>query len=262
MLRTFLRSGVYDDIEEEHEDWADAVTHERSEPSIHADDCAFGETAMQINSFQARAVATLTPGDHLDPWAASDEFGRSLHPIQDFYSHSNWVELGFPVAQTARASDLVDFGTRLAGTNGLGPWAAPGPLGLVRGNIRSADFVTPRRFRFQPASGFLEALDSNGDGKTDAADATVADFPAGWRVGLLPHPTQPGKAGFVPGIDTDGDGQFTSLSTDGPRSVPILRNGADLRLLISAVGARPATRCSRTNATPTCATPPGTAHSP
>jgi hypothetical protein len=208
------------------------------EPSIHADDCAFSETATQINSFHARAVAKLVPGDFLDPWAASDEFGRSLHPIQDFYSHSNWVELGFPVAQTARASDLVDFGTRLAGTNGLGPWAAPEPLGLVRGNIRSADFVTPRRFRFQPASGFLEAVDANGEHTEDAADATVADFPVGWRVGLLPHPTQPGKAGFVPGIDTNGDGQFTTLPTFGPHTVPILQNGADLRLLISGVGER------------------------
>ncbi len=245
VLRAFLRSGVYDEIEAGHE-WADSdpwpVSNPRlDEPSIHADDCAFGETATQINSFHARAVATLTPGDYLDPWAASDEFGRSLHPIQDFYSHSNWVELGFPVAQRARASDLVDFSTRLAGTNRLGPWAAPGPLGLVRGNILSADFVTPRRFRFQSAKGFLEPLDWNGDGKTDAADATVADFPAGWRVGLLPHPNQPGKAGFVPGIDTNGNGQFTSLPTFGPGKVPVLQSGADRRLLISGVGARPAT---------------------
>ncbi len=240
VLRTFLRNGVYDEIAEEHHDWADSGARE-DVPWIHADDCAFGETATQINSFQARAVATLIPGDQLDPWAASDEFGRSLHPIQDFYSHSNWVEMGFPAGQMARASDLVDFGTRLAGTNGLGPWAAPGPLGQVRGNIRSADFVTPTRFLFQPAAGYLEVVDVNGDGKTDAADATVADFPAGWRVGLMPHPTQPGKAGFVPGIDTDGNGQFTSLMTHGPRTVPILQNGADLRLLISGVGARPAT---------------------
>jgi hypothetical protein len=247
VLATFLRSGVYAEIEEGHK-WADSGER-NNEPSIHADDCAFGETATQINSFHARAVGKLTPGDFLDPWLASDEFGRSLHPIQDFYSHSNWVELGFPVGQTARAGDLVDFSTRLAGTDGLGPWAAPGPLGLVRGPDRarrgsailSADFVTPRRFRFQSAKGFLEALDWNGDGKIDAADATVADFPAGWRVGLLPHPTQAGKAGFVPGIDADGDGQFTSLSTSGPGKVPILRNGADRRLLISGVGGRPAT---------------------
>jgi hypothetical protein len=240
VLSTFLRSGVYDEIKEQGHDWADDKDSPRvNEPSIHADDCAFSETATQINSFHARAVAKLVPGDHLDPWAASDEFGRSLHPIQDFYSHSNWVELGFPVAQTARASDLVDFSTRLAGANGLGKWATPGPLGQVRGNIRSADFVTPRRFRFHSASGFLRALDANGDPTEDAAHATVADFPAGWRVGLLPHPTQPGKAGFVPGIDTNGDGQFTSLSTHGPRNVPILRNGADLRLLISGVGGRP-----------------------
>jgi hypothetical protein len=235
VLRPFLRSGVYDDIVDEHDDWADDGVRQHV-PWIHADDCAFSETAMQINSFQARAVRRLTPGGQLDPWAASDQFGRSLHPSQDFYSHSNWVELGFPVGQTARASDLVDFGTRLAGTNGLGPWATPGPLGPVRGDIRSADFVTPRLI--PSTSGFLKVVDVNGDGQTDAADATVSDFPADWRVGLLPHPTQSGKAGFVPGVDTDGDGQFTSLPTYGPHDVPILLNGAEVRLLISGVGDR------------------------
>ncbi len=235
---TFLRSGVYDDIVDEHKDWADAGERQH-QPWIHADDCAFGETAQQINSFQTAAVTTLTPGSQLKPWSASDQFGRSLHPIQDFYSHSNWVELGFPVNQTARASDLLDFGTRLAGSNGLGPWAAPGPLGIVRRDIRSADFVAPTLARTE--SGFLEVIDVNDDGLTDAADATVSDFPAGWRVGLLPHPTRAGKAGFVPGVDTNGDGQFTSLPTFGQHKVPILESGADFRLLISGVGDRPAT---------------------
>lgn len=237
-LKPFLRSGVYDDIVDEHDAWADAGER-KDVPWIHADDCAFSETAMQINSFQTGAVTRLTPGGQLDPWSASDLFGRSLHPAQDFYAHSNWVELGFPVTQAARMSDLVDFGTRLAGTNGLGRWATPGPLGLVRSGILSADFVTPTLFL--TGSGFLEVVDVNGDGLVDAEDATISDFPAGWGVGLLPHPTQPGKAGFVPGVDTNGDGQFTSLPTFGPHTVPILQNGAEFRLLISAVGARPAT---------------------
>lgn len=238
VLRPFLRRGVYDDIVEEHGDWADAGPRE-DVPWIHADDCAFTETAAQINSFQARAAARLTPGSGMDPWAASDQFGRSLHPTQDFYSHSNWVELGFPTARTAKVSDLVDFGTRFAGASGLGPWSTPGPLGVVRRDIRSADMVTTRLRR--SSSGFLEVVDVNHDGRTDAKDAAVSDFPRGWRVGLLPHPTLSGKAGFVPGVDTNGDGQFTSLPTFGPRKVPVLQNGGDARLLISGVGARPAT---------------------
>ena len=260
VLRTFLRSGVFGDIEEQ-QDWADSGSR-TAVPWIHADDCAFRETATQINSFQSRAVSTLTPGAQLNPWEASQEFGRSLHPIQDFYSHSNWVELGFPAAQTARAGDLVDFGTRLAGPNGLGPWAAPAPLGTVRGNIRSADFVSPRLPLARSASGYLQVRDVNGDHKIDAADATVADFSPASRVGLLPHPTQAGKAGFVPGVDTDGNGQFTSLETSGPGRVPILRNGANHRLLISGVGIGRPPRCSRTIATRTSATPPENASSP
>ena len=239
VLSSFLREGVFNDIEDEHEDWADLDLSPRPQiPWIHSDDCAFGETAAQINAFQSRAVETLTPGSQLDPWSAADQFGRSLHPIQDFYSHSNWVELGYPAGTTATARDLVDFGTRLAGSNGLGPWATPGPLGVVRGDIRSADFVTSQLV--QSDAGFLVVRDVNGDHEINAADAAVADFPATWRVGLLPHPTQSGKAGFVPGADINGDGQFTALGTSGPVPVPVLRKGGDVRLLISAVGARPA----------------------
>lgn len=192
VLRPFLRRGVYDDIVEEHDDWADDGPRE-DVPWIHADDCAFTETAAQVNSFQTRAVARLTPGSGLDPWSASDQFGRSLHPVQDFYSHSNWVELGFPAARTTRMSDLVDFGTRLAGSNGLGPWSAPGPLGVVRRDIRSADFVTTRLTR--SSSGFLEVADVNNDGRIDANDATVTDFPKGLagRAALSPDPVRQGR---------------------------------------------------------------------
>lgn len=62
----------------------------------HFDDCNFTGGSQVVASSQAEAVAQL------DPAAASPEsdllvvraFARSLHALQDFYAHSNWVELG------------------------------------------------------------------------------------------------------------------------------------------------------------------------
>jgi len=68
----------------------------------HFDDCNFsGGSAVVVDS-QARAV------EQLEPSAATPEadlnairfFARSLHALQDFYAHTNWVELG--------ADQLVD----------------------------------------------------------------------------------------------------------------------------------------------------------
>jgi hypothetical protein len=62
----------------------------------HFDDCNFSGGSQVVQSSQAEAVA------HLDPSAVTPErdllairaFGRSLHAVQDFYAHTNWIELG------------------------------------------------------------------------------------------------------------------------------------------------------------------------
>ena len=62
----------------------------------HFDDCNFSGGADVVRSSQAEAVV------HLDPSVTGSEadgrairaFGRSLHALQDFYAHTNWVELG------------------------------------------------------------------------------------------------------------------------------------------------------------------------
>jgi hypothetical protein len=62
----------------------------------HFDDCNFSGGSAVVQNSQAEAVALLDPSalaaerDSL----AIRAFGRSLHAVQDFYSHSNWVELG------------------------------------------------------------------------------------------------------------------------------------------------------------------------
>lgn len=72
------------------------------ETANHFDGCNFTGGAQVVQESQAEAVARLNPR------TASQEtdvlviraFARSLHALQDFYAHTNWIELG--------ATGLVD----------------------------------------------------------------------------------------------------------------------------------------------------------
>lgn len=62
----------------------------------HFDDCNFTGGSQVVISNQAAAVGYLdpaAPGSEADAQAVV-HFARSLHALQDFYAHSNWVELG------------------------------------------------------------------------------------------------------------------------------------------------------------------------
>ena len=248
----FIRPGVFDDIVDEHADWADddEAGEAKEVKWVHADGCAFDETIEQINAFYVNAVVNLVPGAAVfEPWSATDDWGRVLHPTQDFYSHSNWVELGFPAqddpstsAIEISANDLVDFGTRLAGPNGLGDWQTPArpsdSLATVRDDILMVDMVDTPLGQVDGV-GALDIRKPDGS-LGDPSDATYVPFNPAWRFGLLPHPTIAGAAGFVPGVDLDGDATFAYLGTDeGIFDVPVMTSGADRRLLISAIGGRP-----------------------
>ncbi len=70
--------------------------------AYHFDDCNFTGASQVVADEQSVAVAALGPdGDPIESdIVALNAFARSLHVVQDFYSHSNWVELG--------ATSLVD----------------------------------------------------------------------------------------------------------------------------------------------------------
>ena len=62
----------------------------------HFDDCNFSGGSSVIQRSQAQAVAQLDPSAPT-PEAdllAMQAFARSLHAVQDFYAHTNWIELG------------------------------------------------------------------------------------------------------------------------------------------------------------------------
>jgi hypothetical protein len=81
-------------------------------PSQHFDSCRFTRTTDYIRSKSDETLTTLRPVQRPQPLSAAYELGRYLHPAQDFYSHSNWVELG--------RADLLDFG--LGAWRRLGDW--------------------------------------------------------------------------------------------------------------------------------------------
>jgi hypothetical protein len=104
---SFFRGNVKGDMDGEHVQ-ADTTMLNNG---THMDGCEFGDGTSLINAQYGKVLANLNPADP-DLWQATDDFGLLLHPAQDFYAHSNWVELG--------RTDLIDSG--LGGWNVLGDW--------------------------------------------------------------------------------------------------------------------------------------------
>ena len=139
---------------------------------IHFDACNFSNAIEVINehyfdgSFGGAGgvIAEFDPTDP-SPFDAADEFGQLLHTLQDFYSHSNWVEIG--------RTDLLDGGT--------GEWSALVPWSLVRGDVIVMEGETlPAGFTASPGTGFVPIVtDSNGTPLfglyTGVVDGTTGD---------------------------------------------------------------------------------------
>ncbi|MGH7803792.1 MAG: hypothetical protein ACREQJ_05550, partial [Candidatus Binatia bacterium] len=57
----------------------------------HFDDEAFVESSQRLLNLKESTIQKALAGDGD---GAREDFGGALHTVQDFYSHSNWVELG------------------------------------------------------------------------------------------------------------------------------------------------------------------------
>ena len=55
----------------------------------HSTGCDFQGTTQNINRLYDQVVSNIDDKD-----AMPKTFGLLLHPVQDFYAHSNWIELG------------------------------------------------------------------------------------------------------------------------------------------------------------------------
>jgi hypothetical protein len=97
----FIKGSILPDINDEHE-FQEIFGF--LDPDEHFDSCSFSGAAAEINANYRDALNQADPAN-FDSGDLADQFGQVLHAIQDFYSHSNWVELG----QTT----LIDRGTGL-----------------------------------------------------------------------------------------------------------------------------------------------------
>jgi hypothetical protein len=113
---TFLRQDVLQEVITGNRD-ADIIhiTTIPGSSANHFDNCDFLGGVQRINSRYGDVLFAL----QVQPMAAAHIFGRIVHAAQDFYAHSNWVELG--------RQDLADSGT--------GPWLTGNPsfTGLFSG---------------------------------------------------------------------------------------------------------------------------------
>lgn len=103
----FLQSDVLDKISSSNVD-VDGTHHGRE---FHFKNCDFQGTTENINSLYDQLVTNIQNID------GPETFGMLLHPVQDFYAHSNWVELG--------KNDLID--------NGDGKWIVLKPFQKYKG---------------------------------------------------------------------------------------------------------------------------------
>jgi hypothetical protein len=90
--------------------------HNAKVPAVHFDGSFFAEGAATINGYYQAALPKANPS-HFDSKNLATQFGRLLHPAQDFYAHSNWIELG--------KTTLID--------GGLGAWDALRPYSIHSG---------------------------------------------------------------------------------------------------------------------------------
>ncbi|XP_062848411.1 von Willebrand factor A domain-containing protein 7-like, partial [Trichomycterus rosablanca] len=62
------------------------------DPQYHVD----GESFVQARGLITRGLAAVKASVHLRNYdSARQQLGSTLHTLQDFYSHSNWIELGY-----------------------------------------------------------------------------------------------------------------------------------------------------------------------
>jgi hypothetical protein len=135
---SFLRTAVRRNINHQH-NWMDdkwSIPSRATEDEKHFDDCEFDGAAKFIRESYKEAQAGLASGKI---WDAATMFGRLLHTVQDFYSHSNWVELlsadnpAITPGKFFRSDFLVDLSG--AQSSLAQHWFAPAGGEVVRGNI-------------------------------------------------------------------------------------------------------------------------------
>jgi hypothetical protein len=106
---------VLEEIVDEHAR-ADSVRPGQSQNHWHFDNSRFSASINHINAQFRTVVAGLDPNAP-NPIGSANAFGFLLHPVQDFYAHTNWVDFD------PTNVPLFDSGT--------GAWFVPAPYSEV-----------------------------------------------------------------------------------------------------------------------------------
>jgi hypothetical protein len=85
----FIRDDILDVIK--HQNWIQDTTY-KDYARQHFCQSLFNESASYINEEYAAIIADVSQ-EVPDVWDACERFGMGLHTVQDFYAHSNWVEI-------------------------------------------------------------------------------------------------------------------------------------------------------------------------
>src|SRR5262249_39747027 len=65
----------------------------QAQAEFHFDDESFAAGTARLTSLKASVISKITASSP-DGASARKDLGGALHTLQDFYAHSNWVELG------------------------------------------------------------------------------------------------------------------------------------------------------------------------
>ncbi len=163
-------------------EWLAALRFLDSEPASEH----FDNETIQVASdavFDARGVIRrhLVAGDFI---AARKVLGGTLHALQDFYAHSNFIELGL-AANDGWESRLGKERNAFRSGAGLPRLSGPGEATCAAGSINATAFLTTGYF-FTPAEENLSTV----DGLLVAAVASSYDIDAITKIGKCRHGLQ------------------------------------------------------------------------
>jgi von Willebrand factor A domain-containing protein 7 len=86
---------------------SDSLTGDFWEESVHFDNEGLALCSNRIKDLKAKAIEALTGSGNPDGALARRFTGQALHTLQDFYAHSNWVDLiGFGFRNNDINNDL------------------------------------------------------------------------------------------------------------------------------------------------------------
>lgn len=152
----------------------------RNRADYHFDGEKFDESNANIIDHLEMAKRAVVENRFTD---ARAELGRALHTAQDFYSHTNWVEMGFKQPNTG-IGRKSGFGVPIAGNTTQTCKPCEDAIGECKGNVVVTDMLTSGFFR-SPSP--LDTAETIADGSFVEKPTGVAKCSHGGLTDLSAH---------------------------------------------------------------------------